>query len=58
MPQQNSIELEQPINIRPADWRRLPAFYKKVIDGVPSVLVRRGLRAAFVPVRFVHTGIF
>lgn len=44
---------QQPINIRRADWRRLPADCKSLIDGIPRVRARRGRRTEYIPVRFV-----
>lgn len=56
--QNQAPQADMPINISPRDWRRLPAFYKSVIDGIPRVLTKRGTHAEFVPVRFVYPSMF
>ncbi|MBM5575797.1 hypothetical protein [Deefgea sp. CFH1-16] len=45
----NANQAAAPIKIQRSDWQRLPAWFKRQIDGVPSVLSVGG----FVPVQIL-----
>lgn len=43
-----------PLKIQRDDWKRLPAWYKSHIDGIPRVLSHANGIAEYRPVQILH----